>query len=43
MLFTDTDSLVYEFETPDLYKDMIDMKEHFDFSSFDPSNPYYQP
>ena len=34
---------MYEIETPDLYRDMIDMKQHFDLSNFDPSNPYYQP
>ena len=42
LLFTDTDSLMYEIETPDLYKYMIFMKEHFDLSNIDPSNAYYQ-
>ena len=43
LLFTDTDSLMYEIETPDLHRQMIDMKDHFDLSNFDPFNPYYQP
>ena len=28
---------------PDLYNDLIQMKEHFDLSNFDPSKRYYQP
>ena len=34
---------MYEIEKPDLYREMIEMKEHFDLSNFDPSNTYYQP
>uniref|UniRef100_A0A1I7WQW5 DNA-directed DNA polymerase n=1 Tax=Heterorhabditis bacteriophora TaxID=37862 RepID=A0A1I7WQW5_HETBA len=30
----DTDSLIYEIETEDIYKDMGKMKEHFDFSDY---------
>ena len=37
LLFTDTDSLCYQIKTKDLYNDMIDMKEHFDFSEY-PTN-----
>ena len=43
LLSTDTDSLMYKIETPDLYRDMIAMKQHFDLSNFDRANPYYQP
>ena len=43
VLFTDTDSLMYHLETPDVYKDMVEMKEYFDMSNFEPTNPYYQP
>jgi len=35
LLFTDTDSLCYHIETKDFYKDMIEMKDYFDFSNFD--------
>ena len=42
LLFTDTDSLMYEMETPDLYRAIIDMKQHFDLSNINPSKPYYQ-
>ena len=45
LLATDTDSLKYEIETEDLYKDMINIKDYFDFSEynkdhfcFDPTN-----
>ena len=43
LLFTETDFLMYEIERPDVYKDIIDIKQHFDLSNFDPANPYYQP
>jgi hypothetical protein len=33
LLYTDTDSFVYEVETEDLFKDMYDNKEHFDLSA----------
>ena len=32
LLFTDTDSLCYEIETEDFYKDMFESKEHYDLS-----------
>ena len=41
LLMTDTDSLVYKVETEDFYKDMYEMKEHFDMSEYDRSNPIY--
>jgi len=34
LLMTDTDSFVYEINTDDLYKDMSEMKEHFDMSVY---------
>ena len=37
LLFTDTDSLMYHIETPDIYKDMLEMKQHFDLSDM-PAN-----
>ena len=43
LLFTDTDSLMYEVETDDFYKDMVDNAELFDMSNFDVTNPYYKP
>ena len=41
LLFTDTDSLVYEVKTDNLYGDMHAMREHFDFSDYDRASPYY--
>ena len=41
LLYTDTDSLVYEIKTTDLYKDMKDNQSYFDFSEFPKTNPYY--
>ena len=34
LLFTDTDSLTYQVKTEDVYKDMADNKELFDFSDY---------
>ena len=34
MLFTDTDSLCVEIETDDVYKDMKEQKEYYDFSEY---------
>jgi len=39
LLFTDTDSLCVEIETDDVYVDMSEMKEHFDFSEY-PKNHF---
>lgn len=41
LLFTDTDSLVYHVETDDLYKDMYDNKELFDFSDYAVNNQFH--
>lgn len=35
LVYTDTDSLVYEIETEDLNKDLNELKEHFDFSNYE--------
>ena len=43
LLFTDTDSLMYEVETEDFYQDMVDNAELFDMSNFELTNPYYKP
>ena len=34
LLFTDTDSLCVEIETEDVYKDMSEQKQHYDFSEY---------
>ena len=40
LLYTDTDSLVYEIETEDFYKDISDdVKDRFDTSNFKPEHP----
>ena len=44
LLFTDTDSLMYEVETEDLYKDLLSADENmFDFSNYPPTHPLYKP
>ncbi|OGZ17362.1 MAG: hypothetical protein A2494_00860 [Candidatus Lloydbacteria bacterium RIFOXYC12_FULL_46_25] len=44
LLFTDTDSLMYEVETEDLYKDITGAADNiFDFSNYDKSHPCYKP
>ena len=40
LLYTDTDSLMYEIETEDFYKDISgDVKDRFDTSNFKPNHP----
>ena len=40
LLFTDTDSLMYEIETEDFYKDISgDVREKFDTSNYPPEHP----
>ena len=41
MLFTDTDSLAYEIETDDIYRDMATFGNVFDFSDYPKSHPLY--
>ena len=40
LLFTDTDSLMYEIQTEDFYKDIsVDVKDRFDTSDYPPNHP----
>ncbi|KAK3107612.1 hypothetical protein FSP39_018279 [Pinctada imbricata] len=39
LLFTDTDSLMYEIETDDIYMDMKKQKHLFDLSNYSPDHP----
>ena len=41
LLFTDTDSLTYEIEAEDVYKDFWNDKDMFDNSNYPESSPYY--
>lgn len=41
LLFTDTDSLCYDVTTDDLYRDLKDDKDSFDFSSYPKQHPLY--
>ena len=41
LLFTDTDSLTYEIEAEDVYKDFWNDKDMFDNSDYPDSSPYY--
>ena len=41
LLFTDTDSLCYEIQTDDLYKDMKADKDLYDFSDYPKNHPLY--
>jgi hypothetical protein len=41
LLYSDTDSLVYQFFVPDLYQSLIPFKNDFDFSSYPPDHPLY--
>ena len=41
LLFTDTDSLTYEIEAEDVYKDFRNDKDMFDNSDYPESSPYY--
>ena len=41
LLFTDTDSLTYEIETEDVYKDFWYDRERFDNSDYPENSPYY--
>ena len=41
LLFTDTDSLMYEIKTEDVYQDFSSDKEIFDFSNFSTKTKYY--
>ena len=41
LLFTDTDSLTYEIETEDVYKDIWSDKDKFDNSEYTENSPYF--
>ena len=41
LMMTDTDSLLYQITTDDLYRDMEDDKHLFDFSNYDTDHPLY--
>ena len=41
LLFTDTDSLTYEIEAEDVYKDFWNDKDKFDNSDYQESSPYF--
>ena len=41
LLFTDTDSLMYEIKTEDAYEDFSSNKEMFDFSNYSTKSKYY--
>ena len=41
LLFTDTDSLVYEIKTEDIYRDMFQHKELFDLSDYPTDCPFH--
>ena len=41
LLFTDTDSLTYEIETEDVYRDFWNDKDRFDNSDYPESSPYF--
>ena len=38
LVYTDTDSLILLIETEDIYKDMAEMYEHFNFSDYPPNH-----
>ena len=40
-LFTDTDKLMYEIKTEDVYKDFSNDKEMFDFGNYSTKSKYY--
>ena len=41
MIYGDTDSKILEIKTDDLYQDMIDNREHYDFSGYTKNHPMY--
>ncbi len=41
LLFTDTDSLYYEVETPNIEKEMFEKKELFDYWESPADSPYF--
>jgi len=43
MIYTDTDSLIYEVETDDLYEDMLKIQDNFDCSEYPKDHILYNP
>ena len=43
LLFTDTDSLVYEIETEDVYEDFYEERNLFDFSDYPQDSNFFDP
>ena len=43
LLFTDTDSLCYHVKTEDVYQDMFERKEEFDFSDYPTDSQFHDP
>ena len=43
LCFTDTDSLLYEVETPNIYEDMMETNDDYDFSEYPFNHPNYDP
>ena len=41
LLHTDTDSLILEFQTEDLYEDMSEMADEYDTSNYPQDHPLY--
>ena len=41
LLFTDTDSLMYEITSDDVYKELLLLKDHFDFSNYPPGHELF--
>ena len=41
LLFTDTDSLVYEVKTDDIYDDFYEVKNLFDFIDYSQDSKYF--
>ena len=43
LLFTDTDSLVYEIKTEDIYEDFYQNKSLFNFSDYPSDSKFFNP
>ena len=41
MLFTDTDSLIYEIKSKDIYKEFFKWKDLFDFSNYSKDSRFF--
>ncbi len=43
LIFTDTDSLYYSIEAPDVEEKLFQHREHLDYSDYPSDNKYYDP